>query len=130
MYMLTDVFLWSDNLKRLRGMNNVDQFIIIEHHFERLIEKMKQQVEDSQNQSFGSLENHLNLVINAKKNKEYLSPLYDVRLPRWMGEYGNTPLEDEILALAHKIDMYIVELMGGIDKVNKIREEHNKSMGY
>jgi len=108
----------------------MDKHFIIEQYFDNLIDKMIQQSESPKNQSFGSLDYHLKLAIKARTKKEYLSPLYYVHLPRWMGEYGNTPLEDEILRLAHRINEYVVDLLGGSDKVNQIRKEHNKNCGY
>lgn len=98
----------------------------IEVLFDKLIDKMTEQVENTANQSFGSLEYHLTLAISARDSKEYLNPLYYVKLPRWLGEYGNTPLEEEILGIAGQIDALVIELNGGIETVRKIREEHNK----
>jgi hypothetical protein len=108
----------------------MDEHIIIEQYFDILIDKMKKHIENPQNQSFGSLEYHLKLVIKARNNKEYLNPLYLIPLPRWMGEYGNTQLEEEIIQIADKIDILIIDAMGGKDKVNEIRKEHNKNIGY
>lgn len=60
----------------------MDKHFIIEQYFDNLIDKMKQQSENPKNQSFGSLDYHLNLAIKARTKKEYLSPLYYVHLPR------------------------------------------------
>ncbi len=108
----------------------MEKHLIIEKFFDNLIDKMKQQVQDPSLQSFGSLDYHLNLAIEARAKKEYLNPLYYVHLPRWMGEYGNTRLEDEILMIAHTIDSYVIDLYGGKEKVNRIREQYNKEQGY
>ncbi len=100
----------------------------IEQLFKELIDKMKQQVNSPKNQSFGSLAHHLKEIEDVLKQKKFLSPLYFVQLPRWMGEYGNTELEEEIYTLAIKIDILVIELAGGTDIVNKIRDEHNKKL--
>lgn len=108
----------------------MDKNEIVENCFKELIGKMKQQIKHPENQSFGSLETHLDKAIKAHNEKEFLNPLYYVQLPRWIGEYGNTELEMEILVIASRINNLVVELAGGKDIVNSKREDNNRRLGY
>lgn len=104
----------------------MDDHELIEKHFSQLIEKMKQQIKNPKHQSFGSLENHLQYAIESVKSKRYLNPLYFVSLPRWLGEVGNTELEEEIFNISHEIDALVIRINGGKEIVNEIRNNHNK----
>lgn len=93
--------------------------------FEQLIEKMERQSTNSAHQSFGSLSYHLERAKLGLDEQKYLDPLYDVELPRWLGEYGNTPLEDEIFNVSIEINQEATRLSGGQDVVNAARQTHN-----
>lgn len=96
----------------------------------RLIELMNTQVRDRRNQSFGTLAPHLKDAMQALKEKRYRDPLYYVAVPRWLGEYGITPIEEEICSLSGKINALVVELNGGPDVVNQARARHNEKLGF
>ena len=103
---------------------------IIHREMKILIEKMQLQIRDEANQSFGSLDYHLKDLEDKLLTETYLSPLYNIKLPRWIGEYGNTKIEEEIGNTAGKINRFIIEYFGGNDVVNEIRKEHNKKLGF
>ena len=93
--------------------------------FEDMIAKMQQQSSSAEHQSIGSLAFHLSRAKDALRDKRYLDPLYIVEIPRWLGDYGNTPLEDEIYAISIAIGEEAIRLCGGIDLVNAARRRHN-----
>jgi hypothetical protein len=39
-------------------------------------------------------------------------------------------LENEIIGLANKIDHLVIQINGGRERVNSLRDEHNKKMGF
>ena len=96
----------------------MDNIVKLKECFIELIDKMRQQVVEPNNQSFGSLNSHLDNIIKVYEANGFLDPLYYVELPRWLGEYGNTELEREILGIASEINNLVIEINGGIDKVN------------
>ena len=98
--------------------------------FARLIELMDMQVKGRSNQSFGTLSPHMKDAIQAVETKQYRNPLYYVAVPRWLGEYGTTPIEEEIYSLSNLINALVVELNGGADVVNRARARHNESLGF
>jgi hypothetical protein len=98
--------------------------------FTRLIELMDLQARDRGQQSFGSLSPHMAEAIQALKAGKYRDPLYYVAVPRWLGEYGTTQIEEEIYSLSCEIDTLVVELNGGVDVVNHARARHNESLGF
>ncbi|WBA42030.1 hypothetical protein [Hymenobacter canadensis] len=102
----------------------------LEQHLSLLLAKMREQVADPTQQSFDSLKYNLAKLEQDVAERSYLSPLYVVNLPRWMGEYGNTALEEQIYGLSYRIDEALVELMGGREHINRIRREHNRKLGY
>jgi hypothetical protein len=98
--------------------------------FLRLIELMDIHAKDRSNQSFGTLSPHMNDAIQALKARRYRDPLYYVAVPRWLGEYGTTPIEEEIFSLSYEINKLVVELNGGADVVNRARARHNERLGF
>jgi hypothetical protein len=102
----------------------------IDELFHKLLTKMEQQMTNVENQSFGSLRYHFDKLSTDIKSKAYLDPLYFLHLPRWLGEFGNTAIEEEIFNLAIEIDKRLVKINGGIEKVNTIRIESNRKNGF
>lgn len=98
--------------------------------FARLIDLMDKQANDAGMQSFGSLSYHRDAADRALKAARYRNPLYHVALPRWLGEYANTEIEEQISVLASEIDGLVVDLNGGADAVNHARAKHNESSGF
>ena len=103
-------------------MNLEDEIVIL---IDKIILLMKFQIKNSEHQSFGSLKPHLNSLIQAKRQKKYLDPLYYIMMPRWLGEFGNTELEREIHDVYVDITLKMTELRDGMDIVSTAINEHN-----
>ncbi|WP_308722203.1 hypothetical protein [Paenibacillus polysaccharolyticus] len=86
----------------------------IEQMLHTIIENTQSIINDNQKQSFGSLEYFLGHIREYRDEKQYLTEDWQFRTPRWLGEYGNTPEEEELLADIYRLQAYIaVKLKGG-----------------
>ena len=85
----------------------------IQHMLQAIIEKLQIIVNDRSKQSFGSLEYLLNHLIEYRNRKQYLSNEWPINTPRWLGEYGNTPEEEEVCSDIHRLQLYIAEKLKG-----------------
>jgi len=91
-----------------------------------LIAKLELHEANESHRSLGSLKHLIDVAKNARLNKKYKDPLFFVDTPRWLGEWGNTPLEEDISSVTYEINHLVVEICGGADQVNAIRNEHNQ----
>lgn len=95
---------------------------------DELIIKLELHEADERHRSFGHLQHLIEVVKDAQSNKRFRDPLFFVNTPRWLGEWGNTPLEQEINSIAGEINKLTVEICGGSDVVNAARHEHNQKV--
>ncbi|MFS0870409.1 hypothetical protein [Paenibacillus xylanilyticus] len=91
-------------------MNSEDH---IQHMLQVIIEKTQSIMNDSHKQSFGSLEYLLEHIIEYRDERQYTSNEWHIRTPRWFGEYGNTPEEEELLSDIYRLQAYIAENVKG-----------------
>lgn len=85
----------------------------IQHMLQAIIEKLQIIVNDRSKQSFGSLQYLLNHMIEYRDRKQYLTNEWHINIPRWLGEYGNTPEEEEVCSDIHRLQLYIAEKLKG-----------------
>ncbi|WP_339198092.1 hypothetical protein MKY95_08280 [Paenibacillus sp. FSL P4-0176] len=85
----------------------------IQHMLKAIIEKTQSIIYDTGKQSFGSLEYFLEHIIAYRDNQQYMSNAWHIRTPRWLGEYGNTPEEEELLSDIYRLQEYIAETLKG-----------------
>lgn len=78
-----------------------------------IIENTQSIISDNQKQSFGSLEYFLEHILEYRDDKQYLTEDWHIRTPRWLGEYGNTPEEEELLSDIYRLHAYIAEKLKG-----------------
>ncbi|WP_063564012.1 hypothetical protein [Paenibacillus sp. O199] len=81
----------------------------IQHMLQAIIEKTQSIINDSRKRSFGSLEYFLKHVLVYRDKQQYMSNEWHIRTPRWLGEYGNTPEEEELLSDIYRLQAYIAE---------------------
>ena len=93
-----------------RAMNPEDH---IQHMLQVIIEKTQSIITDSRKQSFGSLEYFLGHILEYRDGQQYMSNEWHIRTPRWLGEYGNTPEEEELLSDIYRLQAYIAEKLKG-----------------
>ncbi|PYE47882.1 hypothetical protein HUB98_24370 [Paenibacillus barcinonensis] len=91
-------------------MNPEDQ---IQQRLQVIIEKTQAIIHDKRKQSFGSLEYFLGHILEYRGEKQYLTDDWYIRTPRWLGEYGNTPEEEELLTDIYHLQTYIAETLKG-----------------
>ncbi|WP_339286118.1 hypothetical protein [Paenibacillus sp. FSL R5-0486] len=85
----------------------------IQQMLQVIIEKTQSIIKDSHKQSFGSLEYFLEHIIAYRDEQQYMSNEWHIRTPRWLGEYGNTPEEEELLSDIYRLQAYITETLKG-----------------
>jgi len=85
----------------------------IQQMLQAIIEKTQSIIKDSHKQSFGSLEYFLEHIIAYRDEQQYMSNEWHIRTPRWLGEYGNTPEEEELLSDIYRLQAYITETLKG-----------------
>lgn len=85
----------------------------IQHMLQAIIEKTQSIINDSHKQSFGSLEYFLEHILEYRNEKRYLTDEWHICTPRWLGEYGNTPEEEELLSDIYRLQVYIAETVKG-----------------
>lgn len=85
----------------------------IQHMLQVIIEKTKSIIKDSHKQSFGSLDYFLGHIVEYREVKQYLTDEWHIRTPRWLGEYGNTPEEEELPSDIYRLQAYITETLKG-----------------
>ncbi|MGF9697816.1 hypothetical protein [Paenibacillus sp. MABNR03] len=85
----------------------------IQQMLQVIIEKTRSIMNDKRKQSFGSLEYLLEHIIEYRDERQYMSNEWHIRTPRWLGEYGNTPEEEELLSDIYQLQAYIAENVGG-----------------
>lgn len=85
----------------------------IEQMLHTIIENAQSIINDQGKQSFGSLEYFLGHIREYRDEKQYLTEDWQFRTPRWLGEYGNTPEEEELLAYIYRLQAYIAEKLKG-----------------
>lgn len=85
----------------------------IQHMLQAIIEKTQSIINDSRKQSFGSLEYFLEHVLVYRDKQQYMSNEWHIRTPRWLGEYGNTSEEEELLSDIYRLQAYIAEKLKG-----------------
>lgn len=89
----------------------------IEEHIQQMlhtiIENTQAIINDREKQSFGSLEYFLGHILEYRDEKQYLTDEWHIRTPRWLGEYGNTPEEEELLSDIYRLQAYIAEKLKG-----------------
>ncbi|PZT53256.1 hypothetical protein [Paenibacillus silvae] len=85
----------------------------IQQMLQSIIENTQAIINDNQKQSFGSLEYFLGHILEYRDEKQYLTEDWYIRTPRWLGEYGNTPEEEELLADIYRLQAYIAEKLKG-----------------
>jgi hypothetical protein len=85
----------------------------IQHMLQAIIEKTQSIINDSHKQSFGSLEYFLGHILDYRYEKHYMTDEWHIRTPRWLGEYGNTPEEEELLSDIYRLQAYIAEKLKG-----------------
>ncbi|MGQ8871144.1 hypothetical protein [Paenibacillus sp. TSA_86.1] len=88
-----------------------------EEHIQKMLHTIIQNaqsiINDQGKQSFGSLEYFLGHIREYRDEKKYLTEDWQFRTPRWLGEYGNTPEEEELLADIYRLQAYIAEKLKG-----------------
>ncbi|NUU78794.1 hypothetical protein [Paenibacillus xylanilyticus] len=85
----------------------------IQQMLQAVIEKTQSIMNDSHKQSFGSLEYLWEHIIEYRDERQYMSNEWHIRTPRWLGEYGNTPEEEELLSDIYRLQAYIAENVKG-----------------
>ncbi|MGO4530410.1 hypothetical protein AB4Z30_15110 [Paenibacillus sp. 2TAF8] len=85
----------------------------IQQRLHTIIESAQSIINDQGKQSFGSLEYFLGHILEYRDEKQYLTEDWHIRTPRWLGEYGNTPEEEELLADIYRLQAYIAEKLKG-----------------
>ncbi|WP_458125840.1 hypothetical protein [Paenibacillus sp. Z3-2] len=85
----------------------------IQHMLKAIIEKTKSIINDTGKQSFGSLAYFLEHIVEYQVEQQYMSNEWHIRTPRWLGEYGNTPEEEELLSDIYQLQAYIAEKLKG-----------------
>ncbi|MEO2260440.1 hypothetical protein ABGV43_26420 [Paenibacillus amylolyticus] len=85
----------------------------IQDMLQAIIEKTQSIIKDSSKQSLGSLEYFLGHILEYCDDKKYLTDEWHIRTPRWLGEYGNTPEEEELLSDIYRLQKYIAEKLKG-----------------
>lgn len=85
----------------------------IQQMLQSIIENTQAIINDNQKQSFDSLEYFLGHILEYRDEKQYLTEEWHIRTPRWLGEYGNTPEEEELLADIYRLHAYIAEKLKG-----------------
>lgn len=85
----------------------------IQQMLQAIIEKTQSIINDSHKQSFGSLQYFLEHIIEYRDEKQYMTGVWHIRTPRWLGEYGNTPEEEELLSDIYRLLAYIAEKLKG-----------------
>ncbi|MCK6074662.1 MULTISPECIES: hypothetical protein [Paenibacillus] len=85
----------------------------IQQMLQSIIENTQAIINDNQKQSFGSLEYFLGHILEYRDEKQYLTEDWHIRTPRWLGEYGNTPEEEELLSDIYRLQAYIAEKLKG-----------------
>ncbi|KAA8787593.1 molybdopterin synthase catalytic subunit [Paenibacillus sp. 4624] len=85
----------------------------IQQMLHTIIENTQSIINDNQKQSFGSLEYFLGHIREYQDEKQYLTDEWHIRTPRWLGEYGNTPEEEELLADIYRLHAYIAKKLKG-----------------
>jgi len=83
----------------------------IQHMLQVIIEKTQSIIKDSSKQSLGSLEYFLGHIIEYRDEMQYLTDEWHIRTPRWLGEYGNTPEEEDLLSDIYRLQAYITETL-------------------
>ncbi|WP_342572267.1 hypothetical protein MKY85_07770 [Paenibacillus sp. FSL R5-0749] len=94
----------------INAMNPEDH---IQYRLQVIIEKTQSIIKDSHKQSFGSLEYFLGHILEYRVKKQYLTDEWHISTPRWLGEYGNTPEEEELLSEIYRLQAYIAETLKG-----------------
>ncbi|MGG4398907.1 hypothetical protein ABEW61_02175 [Paenibacillus amylolyticus] len=94
----------------MNAMNPEDH---IQHMLQAIIEKTQSIINDTGKQSFGSLEYFLEHIIAYRDEQQFLTDEWHIRTPRWLGEYGNTPEEEELLSNIYRLQAYITETLKG-----------------
>nr|WP_145403256.1 hypothetical protein [Paenibacillus xylanexedens] len=85
----------------------------IQQMLQSIIENTQAIINDNQKKSFGSLEYFLGHILEYRDEKQYLTEDWHIRTPRWLGEYGNTPEEEELLSDIYRLQAYIAEKLKG-----------------
>jgi uncharacterized protein YutD len=85
----------------------------IQQRLHTIIENAQSIINDQGKQSFDSLEYFLGHILEYRDEKQYLTEDWQFRTPRWLGEYGNTPEEEELLADIYRLQAYIAEKLKG-----------------
>jgi hypothetical protein len=85
----------------------------IQHMLQVIIENTQSIINDKSKQSLGSLEYFLKHILEYRDEQQYLSNEWHIRTPRWLGEYGNTPEEEELLSYIYRLQAYIAEKLKG-----------------
>ncbi|GGH55117.1 hypothetical protein GCM10008014_24460 [Paenibacillus silvae] len=85
----------------------------IQQMLQSIIENTQAIINDNQKQSFGSLEYFLGHILEYRDERQYLTEDWHIRTPRWLGEYGNTPEEEELLSDIYRLQAYIAEKLKG-----------------
>lgn len=57
----------------------------IQHMLQAIIEKTQSFINDSHQQSFGSLKYFLEHILEYRNEKQYMSNEWHIRTPRWLG---------------------------------------------
>ncbi|WP_340032222.1 hypothetical protein NSQ20_07930 [Paenibacillus sp. FSL K6-1122] len=94
----------------INAMNPEDH---IQYMLQSIIEKTQSIINDTGKQSFGSLDYFLEHIIAYRDEQQYMSNEWHIRTPRWLGEYGNTPEEEELLSDIYRLQAYITETLKG-----------------
>jgi hypothetical protein len=85
----------------------------IQHMLQVIVEKTQAIINDQGKQSFGSLEYFLGHILEYRDEKKYLTDEWHIRTPRWLGEYGNTSEEEELLSDIYRLQAHIAENLKG-----------------
>lgn len=85
----------------------------IQQMLQAIIEKSQSIISDQGKQSFGSLKYFLGHILEYRDEKQYLTDQWHIRTPRWLGEYGNTPEEEELCSDIYRLQLYIAEKLKG-----------------
>lgn len=85
----------------------------IQQMLQSIIENTQAIINDQGKQSFGSLEYFLGHILEYRDEKQYLTENWQFRTPRWLGEYGNTQEEEELLSDIYRLQAYIAEKLKG-----------------
>ncbi|WP_145328633.1 hypothetical protein [Paenibacillus xylanexedens] len=85
----------------------------IQQMLHTIIENAQSIISGQGKQSFGSLECFLGHILEYRDEKRFLTEDWHIRTPRWLGEYGNTPEEEELLADIYRLQAYIAKKLKG-----------------